>query len=99
LQDLYNRVGSFYTRRKNIRLCAGFEEQFLSKMAAPPDAIGGWKVKDVITVDGWKFLLENDAWMLLRKSGTEPVVRLYCEARSEKDLEHLVEAGKALIAG
>lgn len=99
LQDLYNRVGSFYTRRKNIRLSAGFEDQFTRKMNNPPEAIGGWKVMDIVTIDGWKFFLENDAWMLLRKSGTEPVVRLYCEARSEKDLEHLVEAGKAFITG
>lgn len=98
LQDLYNRVGTFYTRRKNLRLSPDLEDSFAAKMATPPDAIGGWKVRGVITVDGWKFLLENDAWMLLRKSGTEPVVRLYCEARTEKDLERLVEAGRAFIA-
>lgn len=97
LQDLYNLVGSFYTRRKNIHLSTDLEERFAGKMASPPDSIGGWRVQRVVTVDGWKFLLENDAWILLRKSGTEPVVRLYCEARSEKDLSHLVEAGKAFI--
>lgn len=97
LQDLYNRVGAFYSRRKNIRLSSGFEEHFIRKMEDPPDRIGRWRVKDIVTVDGWKFLLENDAWILMRKSGTEPVVRLYCEARSETDLEQLVDAGKAFI--
>jgi phosphomannomutase len=66
-------------------------------MADPPDRIGGWRVRDVLTVDGWKFFLEQDAWMLLRKSGTEPVVRLYCEARSKQDLAHLVQAGKTFV--
>lgn len=98
LRDLSRRVGEFYSRRKTIRLSPGLEEGFARKMAAPPDAIGGWKVKEVVTVDGWKLLFENDAWMLLRKSGTEPVVRLYCEARNRQDLEHLVGAGRSFVA-
>jgi alpha-D-glucose phosphate-specific phosphoglucomutase len=98
LQDLYKRVGSFHTQRKDIRLSAAVEETFADKMAILPDSIGGWRVTEVVTVDGWKFMLENEAWILLRKSGTEPVVRLYCEARSEKDLEHLVAAARNFIA-
>jgi alpha-D-glucose phosphate-specific phosphoglucomutase len=97
LRELYSRVGCFYSCRKNIRLSEALEVQFARKMADPPDRIGGWRVRDVLTVDGWKFFLEQDAWMLLRKSGTEPVVRLYCEARSKQDLAHLVQAGKTFV--
>jgi alpha-D-glucose phosphate-specific phosphoglucomutase len=99
LRELYSRVGSFYTCRHNIRLSPDLEDSFSGKMDKTPATIGGWRVKEVVTTDGWKFLLDNGAWILMRKSGTEPVVRLYCEAHTEKDLQHLVEAGKAFVAG
>jgi phosphoglucomutase len=45
-----------------------------------------------------KLLLEGDAWVLLRESGTEPIARFYAEARSQKDLDELLKAGKSFLA-
>jgi phosphomannomutase len=46
----------------------------------PPTEIAGQKIVDCLTIDGYKFRLEDGRWLLIRFSGTEPVLRLYCEA-------------------
>jgi len=48
----------------------------------PPTEIAGLKVVDCLAIDGYKFRLEDDRWLLIRFSGTEPVLRLYCEAKN-----------------
>ena len=46
----------------------------------PPTEIAGHRVIDCLSVDGYKFRLDDQSWLLIRFSGTEPVLRLYCEA-------------------
>jgi len=99
LDDLYARVGEFHTRRINLQLTTELEEGYSEKIAAPPAEFAGRKVKEVITIDGNKFLLDDGSWLLYRKSGTEPVVRLYGEARSADDLDEILAAGKQFLAG
>ncbi|MBW4638314.1 MAG: phosphoglucomutase/phosphomannomutase family protein [Gloeocapsa sp. UFS-A4-WI-NPMV-4B04] len=48
--------------------------------AAPLKEIAGQSVVDCLTIDGYKFRLADDSWLMIRFSGTEPVLRLYCEA-------------------
>jgi alpha-D-glucose phosphate-specific phosphoglucomutase len=97
LDDLYSRVGEIYTRRINIRLSPQVEAVLPEKFDNPPEQIGDCKIVQVITVDGNKYLLDDGSWMLFRKSGTEPVVRLYAEAKSHQRMEELLELGKSFI--
>lgn len=97
LDDLYSRVGEIYTRRINIRLSPQVEAILPNKFANPPEQIGDCKVVQVIKVDGNKYLLDDGSWMLFRKSGTEPVVRLYAEAKSHQRMEKLLDLGKSFI--
>lgn len=99
LEELYAEVGRYRTRRVNLRLTPRQEEAFGAKVAALPGEVAGRKVREVVTVDGHKLLLEGDAWILVRKSGTEPVVRLYAEAPTDEALDELVAAGRAWILG
>lgn len=99
LERLYSKVGRYLTKRVNITLSPELEEAFPQKIAATPASFAGEAVREKITVDGNKFLLEDGSWLLFRKSGTEPVVRLYCEASSEERLQALVDAGRAFIMG
>ena len=99
LAELYSRVGEFYTRRINIRLSPELEGSLPDKLANPPQRIGQWTIKEIIRIDGNKFLLEDGSWLLFRKSGTEPVVRLYAEAHSVATLDQLIEAGRDFIVG
>jgi alpha-D-glucose phosphate-specific phosphoglucomutase len=62
-----------------------------------PDTVAGQAVEDVVTIDGFKILLEGGSWILLRPSGTEPKLRVYAEAESESRVEELLDAGRALV--
>jgi len=97
LEELYGRVGRFVTRRENITLTPELEEVFPARLTAIPSAIAGSGVKDIVRVDGTKVILDDGAWLLFRKSGTEPVVRLYGEAASNGRLLDVMAAGRELV--
>jgi len=97
LERLYGQVGRFVTRRDNLKLSPELETAYASKVTAVPAEVAGTKVKEVIRIDGTKLLLEDGSWILFRKSGTEPVVRLYGEASSEERLTEIMAAGRSFI--
>jgi len=99
LERLYGKVGCYLTKRVNIALSPELEEIFPQRIAATPTSFAGVKVQQLVTIDGNKFILEDGSWLLFRKSGTEPAVRLYCEASSEDRLQALVQAGREFIVG
>jgi len=99
LSELYRRVGEFHTRRENIRLSSELEETYVGKLASPPSELAGKKIDKVVTLDGAKFIFRDGTWVLFRKSGTEPVVRVYAEGRSAAELDQLFKAADSFIRG
>jgi len=99
LERLYAQVGRFVTKRENITLSPQVEERFAGKLAATPASFAGLTVKDTVNIDGSKFILEDGSWLLFRKSGTEPVVRLYGEAADPERLAAVMKAGREFILG
>ncbi len=97
LERLYAEVGRFVTKRENITLSAELEKGFAERMTAIPADFAGIKVAKVITIDGTKCILDDGSWVLFRKSGTEPVVRLYGEASSEEKLMTIMGAARGFI--
>jgi phosphoglucomutase len=97
LEDLFAKVGPLYTKRLNLRLAPEAKERLLQRLATPPERFAGLAVIGHETLDGHKYLLENDSWVCLRPSGTEPVVRFYLEAPSQEGLERLQQAGEAML--
>jgi phosphoglucomutase len=99
LERLYSKVGRYLTKRVNIALSPELERVFPERIAATPASFAGAAVKELVTIDGNKYILEDGSWLLFRKSGTEPVVRLYCEASSEERIDALIAAGREFIVG
>lgn len=62
-----------------------------------PERVAGEGVANVVTADGFKILLEDGSWLLVRPSGTEPVLRVYAEASSEQRVDTLLDAGRELV--
>lgn len=97
LERLYAQVGRFVTKRESITLSPALEEVFPDKVANPPLDFGGVRVKEMVSIDGCKFILDDGSWLLFRKSGTEPVVRLYGEASTPERLAALMKDGRDFI--
>lgn len=97
LEELYGRVGRYITRRENIRLTPQLEERYAVKLSSLPAEVAGARVERVVTIDGTKLILSDGSWLLFRKSGTEPVVRLYGEAHSRERLDDIMARGREFI--
>ena len=97
LGELFAEVGSFYPLRENFSLTADVKQKFTEKLRGDPSEFHGTKVAQVVRTDGLKLVLADGSWVCYRLSGTEPVVRVYSEARSREDLAKLSAAAKAWI--
>jgi alpha-D-glucose phosphate-specific phosphoglucomutase len=97
LNELFAKVGSYYPVRENFRLTADQKARFTERLKADPKELSGRKVTQVVRTDGLKLILEDGSWVCYRLSGTEPVVRAYTEARSEKDMESLKRAAEHFV--
>jgi phosphomannomutase len=62
-----------------------------------PESVDGHAVAEVVTLDGFKLLLENGSWLLVRPSGTEPKLRVYAEADSDERVDSLLDEGRDLV--
>ncbi len=97
LQQIFAEVGSYYPLRENFRLTLDVKEKFTEKLRRDPSQFDGTKVASVVRTDGMKLVLTDGSWVCYRLSGTEPVVRVYSEARSRESLAKLSAAAKAWI--
>jgi len=99
LRELFAKVGSYYPVRENFRLTPEVKAAFTEKLKADPVSLSGRKVTKVVRTDGLKLILDDGSWVCYRLSGTEPVVRAYTEARSEKELESMRVAARKFVTG
>jgi phosphomannomutase len=94
LAELFRRYGPHYYDRVDLELPERVEAVERIK-AVPPESIAGRKVVDVETLDGVKLRFVN-GWLLFRASGTEPILRVYCEMESPEAVEEVISTGTAL---
>lgn len=97
LKAISDKVGSFYPKRENFRLTPEVKRKFTEKLRLDPREFCGHEVSEVVRTDGLKLVFSDGSWVCYRLSGTEPVVRVYSEARSERGLEKLSTAAKHWI--
>lgn len=97
VREVLEEFGNSYYTRKDLRVSEEVLRRFSELLREPPRSLGGFKVKKINKKDGIKFILEDDSWLLLRKSGTEPLLRLYCEGESREEVEELIKEGLKLL--
>ena len=88
----YGRYDASYPLEKRAALMASLQ-------ANPPEKLLRSKLAKVDARDGVKFVAADSTWLMLRGSGTEPVLRIYAEAKSDADLQRLLKQGMALLRG
>jgi phosphomannomutase len=94
LKDLFAKVGGEYFYDRIDSPFSGdrkTREQMI--LDARPASLGGLKVTGLVTVDGFQFQLEDGGWMLIRFSGTEPILRVYCETRHQDKVQAILQDG------
>jgi len=98
LDWLYDIVGArYYYDRIDTRFPAEMRDVTRQRILdAHPADIAGLAVTDIITVDGFKYTLEDGGWLLIRFSGTEPILRVYCETTHQDKVGAILEAGMCL---
>ncbi len=99
LNELYSRVGKLESGRIGVKLTDEIAATLKEKLAEEPSEIGGKKIENINRLDGVKFTFADKSWMLMRPSGTEPMVRIYAETENKEDLEVLLEQGRRYLLG
>jgi len=97
MEALFKKVGPCYPVRVNLRLAPDVQSRLLQKLTRDWEQFDGRKVAKIDRTDGLKMIREDGSWVLMRLSGTEPVVRVYCEAASPTELDSLVKAAKGFV--
>ena len=95
---LYSKVGPHYYDRVDFHLAPDQKEPLMERLAkAPKDKVGDSRVKRLNDSDGYKFILEDDSWLLMRFSGTEPLLRIYAESNNTDRVQQLLKRGKEIV--
>jgi len=100
VNDLLNDVGPAFYERRDLRLKhpVSKKEMTTRLKEEAPNEIGGVTLHEVQTVDGVKYVLEEGSWLLIRPSGTEPVLRVYAEGRSHEIVDALLCYGEEIAS-
>lgn len=93
LELLFSKVGAHYYDRIDTRFTGDPQANIQKILSANPETIGGLKVTGLNTSDGFKFLLEDGGWLLIRFSGTEPIVRVYTETTHKDRVQAILKDG------
>jgi phosphoglucomutase len=99
LNELTNRLGRLESGRIGVKLTDEIAASLKEILAREPSEIGGRKIEKINRLDGVKFIFTDGSWMLMRPSGTEPMVRIYAETENTRDLEVLLEQGRRYLLG
>jgi len=94
---LYSKVGPHYYKRVDIEFPAAERHNIINRIGQhPPQSIDGVGVARLDTADGFRFILADNTWLLIRFSGTEPIIRIYTETDSPERADRLLEQGREL---
>ena len=97
VEYLFEQIGPHYYDRIDLTYDAAQREAVLARMQqARPDQLAGLTVTGRLTIDGFRFDLEDGGWLIVRFSGTEPLLRIYCETTHGARVQKLLNAGREL---
>jgi phosphomannomutase len=95
VREIWNEFGEFHFERRDLHLPIEAGLLLVSELREdPPEKFAGYRVAGTATLDGTKLIFDDDSWILFRQSGTEPVLRIYCEATSVEKLARMMEEGE-----
>jgi len=98
IEYLYSLVGPHYYDRIDITLTPELRESALTHAKrARPETVAGLRVSSMDTLDGFRYTLQDGGWLLIRFSGTEPLMRIYTETTQQDKVQAILAAGKQIV--
>ena len=98
IREMWNEFGEFHYDRRDLHVPIEAGQAVIETWkTAPPSTLAGRRVQEVGTLDGSKVFLEKDSWILFRQSGTEPLLRVYCEAPTRAAVAEIMAAGLRFV--
>jgi phosphomannomutase len=100
VRDIWREFGEFHFERRDLHVPIESGQKLVGDLREnTPDNFAGDKVVNIATLDGTKLIFEDDSWILFRQSGTEPLLRIYCEATSIEKMTKMVDEGVRMATG
>jgi phosphomannomutase len=98
VEDMWREFGEFHFDRRDLHVPVSNGRAVVEFLrSSPPLSFAGRRVLRIETLDGSKVFLERDSWILFRQSGTEPLLRIYCEDPSGEGVREILAAGLKLV--
>jgi len=98
IREMWDEFGEFHYDRRDLHIPIEAGQAVVNRLkTTPPSTFAGRRVQYVGTLDGAKVFLESDSWILFRQSGTEPLLRVYCEAPTEAAMMEIMAAGLKFV--
>jgi phosphomannomutase len=98
VEEIYSLVGEFKYWRDDLHLAESVKQEIIVKLnQGVYKNFGKYEIQKVETIDGFKFILNDDEWLMIRPSGTEPVLRAYAESKDLEGAKSILKAVKETL--
>jgi phosphomannomutase len=100
VEDVYSVVGKFVFERNDLHLEESLKQQIIANCKAGKyTSFGKYKVERLEDIDGYKYHMADECWVMIRPSGTEPLLRIYAEAPTKEMVLDILSETKKLLLG
>ncbi|PWL28266.1 MAG: phosphoglucosamine mutase [Fluviicola sp. XM-24bin1] len=98
ISEVYEIVGAFKFERSDLHITDELKNQIVANCKDNKyQSFGDYQVREVGTIDGFKFFFDDDRWVMIRPSGTEPVLRTYAEAPTLEEVRKILKVTEETI--
>jgi phosphomannomutase len=100
IQEVYKLTGSFYFDRMDLHINDDLKNRIIQNcQTSVYKTFGNYNVQNVEGIDGFKFHVSDNSWLMIRASGTEPLLRVYAESPDKAETENILSAAKEVLVG